>query len=194
MDFAALIFDCDGTLADTMPAHYIAWQRTMDKYGIKFSEDRFYSMGGKPSDKIIEILSEEQGLQLDAPAVAKEKEQFFLDNLDAIEPIHAVTDIVHEYQGKIPMAVATGAMRWVMDLTLEQIGLDGMFDASVASEDTELHKPHPDVFLEAARRLNVDPTQCRAYEDAVFGVESAQRAGMDVVDITTFFTPRRITP
>lgn len=193
MAFDALIFDLDGTLADTMPAHYIAWRATMEKYGISFDEDRFYSLGGRPSDKIVELLAAEQGIALDPHTVAIEKEEAFLLEIGEVTPIEPVVELVYEYRGRIPMAVATGAMRYVADLILGHIGLTDHFNAYVTSEDTERHKPDPDVFLEAARRLNVEPENCRVYEDADLGVEAARRAGMEVVDVRTFFTPRRIT-
>lgn len=193
MPFDALIFDLDGTLADTMPAHYVAWRSTMEKYGISFDEDRFYALGGKPSDKIVELLSEEQGIALDPHTVAIEKEEAFLLEISNVAPIEATVELVYEYRGRIPMAVATGAMRYVADLILGHIGLSKHFDACVTSEDTKRHKPYPDVFLEAAKRLNVEPEHCRVYEDADLGVEAARRAGMEVVDVRNFFTPRRIT-
>ncbi|MCC9609288.1 beta-phosphoglucomutase family hydrolase [Blastopirellula sp. JC732] len=193
MVFDALIFDLDGTLADTMPAHYVAWRATMEKYGISFDEDRFYALGGRPSDKIVELLSEEQGIALDPHTVAIEKEEAFLLEIGNVAPIEATVELVYEYRGRIPMAVATGAMRYVADLILGHIGLSNHFDVCVTSEDTTRHKPHPDVFLEAAKRLGVEPEHCRVYEDADLGVEAARRAGMEVVDVRNFFTPRRIT-
>ncbi|MEX1040402.1 MAG: HAD-IA family hydrolase [Pirellulaceae bacterium] len=192
-DFEAIIFDCDGTLADTMPAHYVAWLKVTTQYGLRLDEDRFYSLGGRPSDKILEMLAEEQGIQIDAAAVAIEKEKAFIESMDMVEPIRPVTDVVHQYRGKIPLAVATGAMRWVMDRTLIQIGLEGMFDASVTAEDTYRHKPFPDVFLEAARLLGVEPSKCCVYEDADLGVEAAHQAGMRVIDVRDFHQPRRVT-
>ncbi|TWT30040.1 HAD family hydrolase [Blastopirellula retiformator] len=193
MPFDALIFDLDGTLADTMPAHYVAWRSTMEKYGITFDEDRFYALGGKPSDKIVELLAGEQGIALDPHTVAIEKEEAFLLEISNVAPIEATVELVYEYRGRIPMAVATGAMRYVADLILGHIGLSNHFDACVTSEDTARHKPYPDVFLEAAKQLNVEPEHCRVYEDADLGVEAARRAGMEVVDVRNFFTPRRIT-
>jgi HAD superfamily hydrolase (TIGR01509 family) len=92
------------------------------------------------------------------------------------------------------MAVASGGMRHVILKQLTQIGCVDWFDAIVTAEDTERHKPHPDVFLEAARRLHVSPEHCRVYEDADLGVEAARRAGMQVVDVRAIHTPRRITP
>lgn len=193
MTFDAIIFDCDGTLADTMPAHYVAWRATMRRYGIDFSEDRFYAMAGCPTDRIIQILAAEQGVTVDVVQAAREKEEAFLEALGEVLPVDPVAEVVRQTRGKLPMAVATGAIRPVLEKTLVQIGLDGWFDAIVTAEDTERHKPEPDVFLEAARRLGVAPERCQVYEDSDYGVEAARRAGMQWVDIRDFYTPRRIT-
>jgi len=193
MQFEAYIFDLDGTLADTMPAHFLAWKKVTDKYGLDFSEDRFYAWGGRPSERILEMLSEEQGITLDVDVVAVEKEEAFVELISEIQRIPSVTDVVLEHHNKVPMAVATGAMRWVMDRILGQIEMAQYFQVSVTSEDTERHKPFPDVFLEASERLSVDPTKCCVYEDADLGIEAAKAAGMHVIDVRQFHTPRRIT-
>jgi beta-phosphoglucomutase family hydrolase len=189
----ALIFDCDGTLADTMPAHFIAWRQTLNQYGLQMSEDRFYDLGGTPSEEIIAMLAEEQDVSLDPAAVALEKELSFLESIHEIGPVAPVLQVAQEFHGKMPMAVATGAVRMVLDKILRQIDLHEHFDAIVTADDVENGKPSPDVFLEAARRLGIDPAECRVYEDADPGVEAARRAGMECIDVRDFFTPRRIT-
>jgi beta-phosphoglucomutase family hydrolase len=194
MDIQALIFDCDGTLTDSMPLHYLAWREVMGRHGITFGEDRFYSLGGMPTDKIIAMLAKEHGLELNALEVAKEKEEAFLGHLHLLEEIPAVTRVVREQRGRVKMAVASGGFRSVILRQIQQIGLEGWFDTVVTAEDTQRHKPEPDVFLEAARRLNVSPAHCRVYEDADLGIEAARRAGMACVDVRTFHRPRRITP
>ena len=189
----ALIFDCDGTLTDSMPLHFIAWNQTMQRFGIEFPEDRFYALGGIPSDKIIQMLASEANLSLDVVAVAHEKEQAFLDSMHLLEEIEAITSIVRENKGKLPMAVASGGLRDIVAKQVAHIGLEGWFDTMVTAEDTTRHKPEPDVFLEAARRLGVGPAYCRVYEDSDLGIEAARRAGMEWVDVRTFHRPRRIT-
>lgn len=193
MEVEALIFDCDGTLTDSMPVHYISWQATLARHGIEFSEDRFYELAGKPTDKIIALLSQEQGIPVDPPQVAKEKEEDFLRSLHLVEPIPAVMEVVKSHQGRLKMAVASGGWRQVVLSQLRQIGLEDCFETVVAAEDTQRHKPHPDVFLEAARRLGVAAEVCRVYEDSDLGIEAARRAGMDWVDIRDFHTPRRVS-
>lgn len=188
----AIIFDCDGTLVDSMPVHFVAWHETMERYGISFPEDRFYSLGGVPSDRIIEMLASEQGILLDAVAVAHEKEQAFLDRIELLVPIEAVVEIVRQNRGIKPIAVASGGFRPIIQKQLLQIAMHDWFDAVVTAEDTAKHKPEPDVFLEAARRLGTAAKHCVVFEDADLGVEAARRAGMHCIDVRTFFTPRRI--
>lgn len=192
-DVAALIFDCDGTLADTMPLHFIAWQNVMTGYGFEFDEDLFYSLGGQPTDRIVDKLAKEQAIDVDVMQVTHEKEAAFLELIDQVEPIEAIVNVARKYHGKLPMGVGSGGQRAVVKQILETLGVESLFDCVVGSEDTDRHKPEPDVFLEVASRLNVDATKCLVYEDADLGVEAARRAGMKCFDVREVHTPRRIT-
>lgn len=177
-----------------MPLHFVAWKSTLAKFGIEFDEDRFYALGGQPTDKIVDLLKTEQNIDVDSVVVAEEKEAAFLDSLDQVQPIQPIVDIALENQGKIPIGVGSGGQRDVVKQILTHLGLENTFQCIVGSEDTQRHKPEPDVFLEVARRLKVKPEHCRVYEDADLGVEAALRAGMECFDVRTIFTPRRITP
>jgi len=188
----AIIFDCDGTLVDSMPVHFLAWHETMTRYGIKFPEDRFYSLGGMPSHRIIAMLASEQGIELDANLVAIEKEEAFLTRIDLLVPIQSVVNVAYQNRGSKPIAVASGGFREIILKQLVQVEMSDWFDAIVTAEDTVRHKPEPDVFLEAARRLNVDPVHCLVFEDADLGIEAAKRANMSCIDIRKFFKPRRL--
>jgi HAD superfamily hydrolase (TIGR01509 family) len=179
----ALIFDCDGTLTDSMPIHYRSWRSTMLLHGIEFAEDRFYALGGVPSKTIIEMLAAEANLPLDAVAVADQKEQAFLEMLAELKPVADIFEVARLNRGKLKMAVASGGVRPVILAQLKQLGCDDWFDTIVTAEDTTRHKPEPDVFLEAARRLNVLPEHCRVYEDSDLGIEAARRAGMQWIDV-----------
>ncbi|MDA8743510.1 HAD-IA family hydrolase [Rubripirellula amarantea] len=184
--YDGLIFDCDGTLSHSMPLHYIAWRDTMARYGIEFLEDRFYSMGGMPSEQIIAILSHEQNVSVPTDQAAAEKEAAFADQIFDLMPVTAIVEVVRQHVGRLPMSVASGGIRPIIDQQLQQIGLDSIFAAIVTAEDTERHKPEPDVFLEAARRLNIPPERCIVFEDSPLGFTAAFRAGMDCVDVRPF--------
>jgi beta-phosphoglucomutase-like phosphatase (HAD superfamily) len=180
-----LIFDCDGTLADTMPLHWRVWSALARKHNFDFLEDRFYAFGGVPSRDIAKMLGEEQGIPLDHMAIAREKEAGYVPLIAQIEPINAVVGIARENFGKIPMAVASGGSRRVIEQVLEHLGIRHLFAAVVTNEDVARQKPAPDIFLEAARRLGVPPQCCRAYEDTDLGMEAIRAAGMDAVDVRT---------
>jgi len=181
----ALIFDCDGTLADTMPAHYRAWLEILRPYGIAFPEDRFYSMGGMPTGKIVEQLFAEAGKVPDVEALTRQKEDAFVHKIGEVRPIEKVVAVARRWRGERPMAVASGGHRHMVEMTLRHIGVLDWFPVVVAAEDTVRHKPEPDVFLEAARRMGVEPSACTVYEDTDLGIEAARRAGMAWVDVRT---------
>ena len=179
-----LIFDCDGTLADTMPAHHRAWVAMLQPHGIPFPEDRFYAMGGMPTAQIIRVLAADAGVTVhDVDAMVHTKERLFLQMLDAVQPIVPVVAIANAYRGALPMAVASGGYRDVVGRTLDRLQLRAWFQAMVTAEDTPRHKPEPDVFLEAARQLGVPPAACAVFEDTELGLEAARRAGMLGLDV-----------
>ncbi len=191
---SAIIFDCDGTLADTMPVHYEAWSATLARYpGLELSEDRFYVLGGWPTLNIAELLKKETGIDFDPVKLSREKEIEFERRLDHVQPIPQVVAVVRQHHGKLPIAVATGGIRRICETILTHIGLIGWFDAMVCAEEVAHHKPAPDIFLEAARRLGIPADQCLVYEDTDPGIEAARRATMQWIDVRTFYTPRRIS-
>jgi len=178
-----IIFDCDGTLADTMPLHWRAWQTITHRHNIELSEDRFYSLGGVPSRDILRMLSTEQGLRFDPLSVSREKEAEYLPLIAQVEPINSVVGVARRYHGRIPMAVASGGTRHIIEQVLEHLGIRSLFDAVVTSEDIVHQKPAPDIFLEAARRIGVAPRFCRAYEDTDLGMQAIRAAGMEAIDV-----------
>jgi beta-phosphoglucomutase-like phosphatase (HAD superfamily) len=178
-----LVFDCDGTLADTMPMHWRAWQVIAKKYKLHFPMDRFYSLGGVPSRDILKMLAEEQGLTLDHIQAAHEKENAYLPLMAEVEPIHAVVEIARENFEKIPMAVASGGTLPIIEQVLTHLKIRHLFGAVVTSEMVKNQKPAPDIFVEAARRIGVDPKFCRGYEDTDLGMQAIRSAGMDAVDV-----------
>jgi beta-phosphoglucomutase-like phosphatase (HAD superfamily) len=183
MNPKGLIFDCDGTLADTMPLHWRAWQMVTQRYNLHFPEDRFYATGGIPSRDILKLLAREQGRSLDHIAVAHEKEEAYLPLLPQVEPVRAVLEIAEANYGKIPMAVASGGTQRIIGLVLDHLKIRHLFDAIVTSEMVTNQKPAPDIFLEAARHIRVEPEFCRAYEDTDLGLQAICAAGMEAVDV-----------
>jgi HAD superfamily hydrolase (TIGR01509 family) len=190
----AFIFDLDGTLADTMPSHYLAWTRIAAHHGLTFPEARFYALGGVPTAKIAAMLISEAGVTLDPVAVALEKEHAYFDSLTAgggLKAIEPVLALARQHRSEGPLAIASGGVRRVVMRTLETLGIADWFAAVVAAEDTTRHKPDPDVFLEAARRLDADPAVCTVYEDTDIGLEAARRAGMRGVDVRILISAGR---
>jgi beta-phosphoglucomutase-like phosphatase (HAD superfamily) len=181
-EFDGFIFDCDGTLADTMPMHFRAWSRIVAELGGTFSEELFYQLGGKPTVQILELLRDDHGLKVGDPrAAAVQKEEYFLSLLDGVRPIEAVLAVARRWRGVKPLAVASGGFHRQIDLTLTALGIRDWFDAIVCAEDCARGKPFPDPFLEAARRLKVPAGDCLVFEDSPLGIQAAIAAGMHYV-------------
>ena len=183
-----LIFDCDGTIVDTMPIHYAAWCSTTAKHGLVFPEERFYALGGVSPFEVLRMLSEEQGVEIDSNAVTYQKEAKYMELIGNAKEIPEVMQIVRNNHGKLPMAVASGGTHETVEGILQQCGIRHYFDAIVTSQDVDNPKPAPDTFLEAARRINVAPEKCRAYEDADMGMKAILAAGMEAVDVREMLT------
>ncbi len=184
-NYAGVIFDCDGTIADTMPIHYEAWQAALDPYGVPFPEAMFYDLGGTKSPQIIEILSARHGVEIPVQAAVDHKEAEFVKRIDRVAPIEPVVELVKHYHGKAPLAVASGGIRSLVTQTLEYIGLLDYFQAIVTAEDVTHGKPDPEPFLLAAQRINTPPEACLVFEDGKVGIEAAMAAGMTVVKVPT---------
>jgi len=184
-DIRGLIFDLDGTLADTMPAHFRAWTDALSPHGVSFPEDYFYSLGGMPTRTIIQLLNERQGKQMPVEATGRRKEELAAEYIRGVRPIEPVLNVARSHFRKLPMAVATGAYRTEALRTLSDIGASDLFAVLVTADDVVHGKPAPDIFLEAARRIDVPPTACMAFEDADLGIQAAKAAGMTVFDIRT---------
>jgi HAD superfamily hydrolase (TIGR01509 family) len=136
------------------------------------------------------LLAEEQGRSLDHVAIAHEKEETYLPLIAQAEPIHAVVEIAKANQGKIPMAVASGGTQKIIGLVLDHLKIRHLFDAVVTSEMVKNQKPAPDIFLEAARRIGVEPKFCRGYEDTDLGLTAIRAAGMEAVDVRELIAKR----
>ncbi len=194
MSIEALIFDCDGTLADTMPPHYEAWVAALAPHGLELTEERFYALGGWPVSRVIELLAREASRHdLDVDVIEAAKQSEFDRRLHLVGPIAPIVQIAADHRGKLPMAVASGSRREAVRQILTHLEIIDWFEVYVGAEDSTCHKPEPGIFLEAARRLGVAAENCRVYEDTDVGIEAAERAGMTWVDVREYYQPRRIT-
>jgi HAD superfamily hydrolase (TIGR01509 family) len=182
-NFCAYLFDCDGTIADSMPLHYIAWKTALGEWNCVFDEKLFYEWGGKPPVEIIADLNRMQGLSMPVEAVAKRKEKLYFELLPRLEPVAEVLEHIEAMHRRIPFAVVSGSNRESVVKSLTTIGLLEKFDLIVGSEDYARSKPAPDAFLTAAQRLGVDARDCLVFEDADIGIQAATAAGMATVKV-----------
>lgn len=180
-DFRAYLFDCDGTIADSMPLHYKAWKKALAEYGCTYDEDLFYSWGGKPVRNIIADLNEMQGLNMPVDALAAQKESYYHAQLPELQSIPEVVEHIEAQHGRIPFAVVSGSRRASVIGSLTALGLLDKFDILVCAEDYKQGKPAPDGFLLAAQKLGVAPEHCLVFEDTDLGIRAATAAGMQSV-------------
>jgi HAD superfamily hydrolase (TIGR01509 family) len=182
-EFSGYIFDCDGTLVDTMPLHYRAWNLALQRAGLRgdLDEDHFYSLGGVPTRRVAELLGARHGIAVDADRMFVEKEEIFLELQGELRVIPAVVEFARRVARVAPVSVASGGPKPIVRQTLERTGLAELFPIVVTPEDVVHGKPAPDMFLLAARLMGVEPSACLVFEDAVPGVEAARAAGMGCV-------------
>jgi HAD superfamily hydrolase (TIGR01509 family) len=189
--FRAYLFDCDGTIADSMPLHYAAWTTALGEWGCVFDEELFYAWGGKPAAEIISELNEMQGLKMPVQAVAERKEKLYYRLLPQLKAVPEVLEHITAHQGKIPYAVVSGSRRHSVTATLSALALLDKFEAIICAGDYEKSKPHPEPFLVAAARLGIPPESCLVFEDTDMGIQAATAAGMASVKVPTPLERRR---
>jgi HAD superfamily hydrolase (TIGR01509 family) len=181
--FRAYLFDCDGTIADSMPLHYIAWKKALSEWECAFDEELFYKWGGKPVHEIIATLNQMRGLAMPLALVAERKEALYYEQLPHLKAVPEVLEQIEAHYGLFPMAVVSGSSRESVLNSLTTLGLTGKFDTIVGAEDYERGKPAPDGFLVAAERLDVPPEGCLVFEDTALGIQAAIAAGMASVRV-----------
>jgi HAD superfamily hydrolase (TIGR01509 family) len=183
--FAAYLFDLDGTLVNSMPVHFRAWETAMQRAGLQvpFDVDLFYSLGGVPTLESAELFGAHYGLTFDAQRLVDEKEQLYLDLIDDVHEIRAVADFARLVARTHPVAIVTGGGPEIAYPALDATGLRDLFPVVITPLDVApgRGKPAPDMFLLAAERLGVPAARCLVFEDAVPGVTAARAAGMQVV-------------
>ncbi len=181
--FKAYLFDCDGTIADSMPLHYIAWRKALDEWNCEFEEQLFYAWGGLPILEIITTLNKQRGLSLPVELVAQKKEIFFYELLPGLKAVPEVLEHIESHYGRIPFAVVSGSTRESVIASLRSLKLLDKFDTLVCAGDYQKSKPDPEAFLLAATRLSVAPRDCLVFEDTELGIQAATAAGMASVKV-----------
>jgi len=184
-DFAGYIFDLDGTLVDTMPLHFRAWEAAMRVAGLTcpLDEDLFYSLGGVPTRRVAELIAAHYGLRIDPDAVFHHKESLFQELQGDARLIGPVADFARHVARTHPVAIASGGPRDIVRRSLELTGLAPLFPVVVTADDVVHGKPAPDMFLLAARQMGVEPDSCLVFEDAEPGMRAAEAAGMKWVRV-----------
>lgn len=183
----ALIFDLDGTLADTMPVHFMAYKNILKEYGIHFTPEIFATLAGIPAVGTIAKLNEMFGTKMNPEEVGHFKEAEYEKIMYKMKPIEPVVALAKKYHGVLPMAVGTGGYKRLALKTMEICGLDKYFEILVSTEDVPRPKPFPDTFLKCAELLGVNPSVCEVFEDAQLGIQAAEAAGMMATLVTGYY-------
>ena len=178
-----LIFDCDGTLIDSMPIHWECWHGTFAKFGLTCPHEFLDEMKGVPTHGIVEAFNTKFGHNVDIHQFTEEKERLAREKLLQVQPIPVVAGLAQRMAGKLPMAVASGGPYATVSLSLKATGLYSLFETFVTADDPVKPKPAPDIFLEAARRIGILPEHCQVFEDSDLGLQAARDAGMVATDI-----------
>ena len=191
-NYKGLIFDCDGTLVNSMDFHFKGIEKLCKNYELRFSKERFLSLGGTPFRRIVEIILDDNKRPSDNAWIdlfLTEKAAYLKslrENGEFPTEITCVTKVVKAMYGKIPMAVASSGNKVCVREDLQQHDLIKYFEAIVTIEDVRNGKPAPDLFLEACKGINIEPNHCIGYEDSMIGIESLHAAKMHAVNVTKF--------
>jgi HAD superfamily hydrolase (TIGR01509 family) len=181
--FKAYLFDCDGTIADSMPLHYLAWKKALAEWNCEFDEELFYSWGGMPVAEIILSLNQRRGLTMPVDTLSHRKEALYYESLPLLKAVPEVLEHIEAGHGRIPFAVVSGSTRESVTASLVSLNLLDRFDTLVCAGDYEKSKPDPEAFLLAAARLGIEPEACLVFEDTEMGIQAATAAGMAWVKV-----------
>ena len=181
--FAAYLFDCDGTIVDSMPLHYLAWKKALSEWDCDFSEALFYNWGGMPVAEVIATLNRERGLHMPVAELEHRKENLYYELLPQLKAIPEVLEHIEAQHGRIPFAVVSGSTRESVVASLAVVKLLDRFDTLVCAGEYKKSKPDPEAFLMAAANLGIAPAACLVFEDTDIGIEAARSAGMASVKV-----------
>ena len=182
-EFQAFIFDCDGTIADSMPLHYIAWRKALAPWNCDFTESLFYEWAGFSVTEIVRMLNEKHGLKMPVEDVVRRKEEIYFQSLPELKAVPEVLEHINTNYGRVPFAVVSGSTRDSVTASLRSLGLAEKFEILICAGDYKKGKPDPEPFLLAATRLGVKPQSCLVFEDSEMGIAAARAAGMASVKV-----------
>jgi len=178
-----LVFDFDGTITDSMPVHFISWQKAFEAHDAVFDEEFFYSKAGYSLTAVVEAFNKENNRSLDPRSVADLKNKLHYEYIPRIDLITPVFEVIESYHNILPMAIATGSNRDITEYTIDKLSIGKYFEGIVSADDVQNSKPHPEVFLKAAQLIGVAPENCEVFEDGDPGLLGAVSAGMKATDI-----------
>jgi HAD superfamily hydrolase (TIGR01509 family) len=181
-----LIFDCDGTLVDSMPLHMEAWEFAMNKFNAVFDYNFFFDLKGMPAQNIIDLYNQKFAATLDTEIVVNVKHKYFAQHISSMKIIEPVVEVVEQYKNILPMAVASGSLKEFVHAQLKVVGLFSHFQIILTADDPIRPKPAPDIFLEAAKQLHVNAKDCLVFEDGDPGIIGAHATGMKIIDVRDF--------
>ena len=181
--FSAYLFDCDGTIADSMPLHYLAWKKALEEWNCEFDEKIFYEWGGMPVVEILSTLNQRHALSMPVETVSRRKESLYFELLPQLKAVPEVLEHIRATHGQIPFAVVSGSTRESVVASLASLQLLDRFETLVCAGDYKKSKPDPEAFLLAATRLGVAPERCLVFEDTEMGILAAEAAGMASVKV-----------
>lgn len=181
-----LIFDCDGTLVDSMSLHMNAWEDAFKKYNSYYDEDFLYSLKGMKEVEIIDLYNNKFQTNLNSEAMVNAKHEFFMQHINNLKPIEPIVETAKSYYNKLPLAVVSGSVEEIVKTELRVLGILKLFNVVLTADDPFKPKPAPDIFYAAASKINVAPEYCLVFEDGDAGLEAASKAGMNTIDIREY--------
>jgi HAD superfamily hydrolase (TIGR01509 family) len=184
----AVLFDCDGTLVDSMPLHYEAWLAAFATAGVDgaLDEREYLDLGGVPGPVVVEYVARKSGHSLDTDLILRQKRALVSEKIALVRPIEPVVSWLRWCHAEgLGLAIGSGGTRRIVLASLAATGLDVYFDPAniFTADDVAPGKPEPDLFLAAARALGVAPEHCLVVEDGPPGIAAAAAAGMRCLDV-----------
>ena len=185
----ALIFDLDGTLADTIPLHLKAWQSAGKELGFHVTDLMIMEHSGTPTVIVAEILGTQYNWNADPKKIAEAKMDFYRQHKakhGKIKPIQPMLEIAKKYHGVLPLAIGTGSTRNGALKSLDDINATHLFDSIVTATDVQNPKPHPETFARSADYFGLANHQCIVFEDGAAGIKAAITGGFNLIDVKKY--------